>query len=290
MRKPKRAETGGASGHPTPVIATGAALLLFANPATALCHDNWLCIDEVTNGDTIELQARNLRNVPLTFTLEVDTAEHATGGARSVTRTLRPQQTDNALQLQAADGWRPGRYRVHLAWTIGDKDANHDDDHLYALPYASGRSYRILQGFGSSFSHTGLEQFAVDFDMPVGTPVHAARGGIVAHVEERHERGCWRGGCGQYANFIVILHNDGTTGEYYHLMKDGAVVEVGDSVARGQLIGYSGNTGNSALPHLHFAVYRASSNGETQSVPIRFQGADGIVRRPRSGGQYRAAH
>ena len=110
----------------------------------------------------------------------------------------------------------------------------------------------------------------------------------MARVEESHTIGCWRDGCGRYANYIVILHNDGTTGEYYHLKHDGALVDVGDSVARGQRIGLSGNTGHTTMPHLHFAVYRATEWGNTQSIPVRFQGADGTIRRPRRGARYQA--
>jgi murein DD-endopeptidase MepM/ murein hydrolase activator NlpD len=168
------------------------------------------------------------------------------------------------------------------------KNTVHDDNHLYSLPYASEKSYRVLQGFGSRFSHTGLEEFAIDIDMPVGTPVHAARSGVVADVEESHTRGCWEDGCGRYANFIVILHSDGTTGEYYHLRKDGSLVDVGDTVTQGQKIAYSGNTGHTTMPHLHFAVYCAVAWGNTQSIPVRFRAANGIIERPRRGARYRA--
>ena len=164
----------------------------------------------------------------------------------------------------------------------------HDDNHLYSLPYASNESYRVLQGFGSRFSHTGLEEFAVDFKMPVGTPVHAARAGVVAEVEESHNRGCWEDDCGKYANFIVILHSDGTTGEYYHLRRGGSVVDVGDTVAEGQRIGYSGNTGHTTKPHLHFAVYCAVAWGNTQSISVRFKSSNGIIERPRRGARYQA--
>ena len=95
-------------------------------------------------------------------------------------------------------------------------------------------------------------------------------------------------GCGRYANYVVILHNDGTTGEYYHLMQDGVLVDVGDSVARGQKIALSGNTGHTTMPHLHFAVYRATEWGNTQSIPVRFQSAQGTVKRPRHGARYQA--
>ena len=70
--------------------------------------------------------------------------------------------------------------------------------------------------------------------------------------------------------------------------KNGALVEVGDRVFQGQKIGYSGNTGHTTMPHLHFAVYHATSGGNTQSIPVRFQGVDGIITRLRRGGRYRA--
>jgi len=105
----------------------------------------------------------------------------------------------------------------------------------------------------------------------------------VARVEESHDIGCWEEGCGRHANYIVILHDDGTTGEYYHLSRDGALVTAGDRVEAGDRIGLSGNTGHTTMPHLHFAVYRAGAWGRTQSLPVRFAHRGGIIERPRRG-------
>jgi murein DD-endopeptidase MepM/ murein hydrolase activator NlpD len=266
-----------------------ALLLIACATANAECKDDWVCIDEVSRGDTIELQARNLRDFPVTFTLQVEDDPYDSDGASTVTRTLRPRETSSAVILHPSADRRYAVPNYRFSWSVGVYDANHDDDHLYAFPYAPGRSFRVMQGFGSRFSHAGIEAYAIDFEMPVGSSVHAARSGVVARIEESNSYGCFESGCGRFANFVVILHNDGTTGEYYHLQKNGVFVEPGDSVARGQLIGRSGNTGYSMSPHLHFAVYRASDHGNTQSVPIRFQSADGIINRPRSGGIHRAA-
>jgi murein DD-endopeptidase MepM/ murein hydrolase activator NlpD len=238
----------------------------------------------------VELRARNLRDYPITYTLRVNSRAYAVDGNETVTQTLYPLQSSVAMKLVHRGDVQNADYKLQFDWTVGDRDANHDDEHLYAFPYAPGRSYRILQGYGSRFSHRGLEEFAIDFDMPEGTPVHAARAGIVARVEDRHNKGCWASGCGQYANYIVVLHSDGTTGEYYHLAQNGAFVTVGERVIRGQKIGLSGNTGHTALPHLHFAVYRATTWGDTQSIPIRFRSADGVISRPRRGGIHQAAH
>ena len=272
---------------------TSAVLLAIAaitSTAFASCKDEWICVDAVDHGDDVELHARNLGDYPITYTLRVRTQNLRTDGPKTVTRTLAPRQSEQVMSLTGTRerNNNDNDYRYSYDWTVGDKDAIHDDDHLYALPYASGRSYRVLQGFGSRFSHTGLEEFAIDFDMPTGTPIHAARAGVVARIEESHAKGCWEDGCGKYANFIVILHNDGTTGEYFHLQENGVLVNAGDSVSQGQKIAHSGNTGHTTMPHLHFAVYRATEWGNTQSIPVRFQGVDGIIARPRRGGRYQA--
>lgn len=261
-------------------------LLTCAGSAWAECQDDWICVDTIDQGDDVALHARNLADYPITYTLKV--RNRHLRNSDSVTRTLAPRQSEQVLALASADLGGSGKIRFSYDWTIGDKDAIHDDDHLYALPYRSGQSYRVLQGYGSRFSHTGLEEFAIDFDMKIGTPVHAARAGVVARVVEEHAKGCWEDGCGAYANYIVILHNDGTTGEYYHLQENGALVAVGDRVAQGQRIAYSGNTGHTTMPHLHFAVYRATTGGNTQSIPVRFQSEDGIITRVRRGGRYQA--
>jgi murein DD-endopeptidase MepM/ murein hydrolase activator NlpD len=264
------------------------AWIVATNAASADCKDEWICVDTIDQGGNVELRAINLREYPITYTLRVRARDWIVNGPKTVTRTLAANQSEQVMVLSNAGGRGQNGYQYSLEWTVGDKDAVHDDDHLYSLPYASGKSYRIVQGYGSRFSHTGLEEFAIDLDMPVGTPIHAARSGVVARVEESHSKGCWEDGCGKFANYVVILHSDGTTGEYYHLKKNGALIEVGDSVAQGQKIAYSGNTGHTTMPHLHFAVYRATDWGNTQSIPVRFQGADGIISRPRRGRRYQA--
>ena len=269
------------------LLAASAALLCH-NMAVAACADDWLGVDEVREGGNIGLHATNLREFPITFTIRVRTRNLIAAGPRTITETLEAEQSRLVMMLKEDGGNRKGRYRISCDWTIGDKDALHDDEQLYRLPYASGKSYRVLQGYGSRFSHRGLEQYAVDFNMSVGTPVHAARAGVVARIEETNDKGCWDDGCGAFANYIVILHNDGTTGEYYHLAQNGALVEVGDNVVAGEKIALSGNTGHTTMPHLHFAVYRAAEWGNTQSIPVRFLSSAGIVDKPRRGGRYLA--
>ena len=265
-------------------LLIGVGALMLQHPAAAKCADDWLAVDEVRDGEKVALLATNRQDFPITYSVRVR-SDSETRPRQRLRGTLDGRQSERLLVLPDVD---ERALRISCAWTIGDQDAAHDDEHLYRLPYAEGASYRVLQGFGSRFSHRGIEQYAVDFKMPVGTPVHAARGGVVARVVESHDKGCWEDGCGRYANFIVIMHSDGTTGEYYHLQKDGAVVEVGDRVVAGQWIGLSGNTGHTTMPHLHFAVYRATRGALPQSVPISFVSSEGVIVSPRQGHHYRA--
>jgi murein DD-endopeptidase MepM/ murein hydrolase activator NlpD len=269
------------TGSVSLAVVAAAALLAQSN-VHAKCIDDWLAIDEIRDGEQVALRATNLQDFPITYSVRVR-SDSLTDGRRRVRGTLDGQQSEHLLVV---GGSADESLRISCSWTIGDQDAAHDDDYLYRLPYANGASYRVLQGFGSRFSHRGIEQYAVDFRMPTGTPVHAARGGIVARVVEAHDKGCWEDGCGKFANFIVIMHPDGTTGEYYHLQQNGALVEVGDSVVAGQKIGLSGNTGHTTMPHLHFAVYRATRGGLPQSVPINFASTDGVIYSPRQGRHY----
>lgn len=269
-------------------VLSALAALLYQNTAVAACADDWLGVDEVSDSGNIGLLATNFREFPITFTIRVRSRNLVVKGPRTITETLDGKQSRLVMMFGENGGDRKSKYQISCDWTIGDKDALHDEDQLYLLPYESGKSFRVLQGYGSRFSHVGLEQYAVDFNMSIGTPVHAARAGVVAKIVESNDIGCWQDGCGAYANYIVIVHNDGTTGEYYHLQQNGALVDVGDHIIAGEKIGLSGNTGHTTMPHLHFAVYRAAEWGNTQSIPVRFLSSAGIVDRPRRGGRYQA--
>jgi murein DD-endopeptidase MepM/ murein hydrolase activator NlpD len=187
-------------------------------------------------------------------------------------------------RVAVASQWSAAMSRADVA--LGHIDADHDDGYLYRLPYGDDVSFPIIQGYDAKLSHRGAERFTLDFGMPVGTPVHAARDGVVALVEDSHDLGCAREQCGRFANFVVVLHSDGTTAEYFHLARGSVQVRPGQQVARGQWLARSGNTGFSTAPHLHFGVYRTGRDRTTESVAVRFQTRSGAVGTPRSGAHY----
>ena len=149
-----------------------------------------------------------------------------------------------------------------------------DSSYVYALPYENKTSHLLIQGYFSHFSHK--ERAALDFKMKRGTKILAARDGVVVRVKEDGNKGGLNKKYRPYGNNIVIQHPDGSRAGYWHLQHDGALVKVGDSVKKGQIIAFSGKTGYTALPHLHFLVWTFNNQGDWQQVPTRFQTSKGI--------------
>jgi murein DD-endopeptidase MepM/ murein hydrolase activator NlpD len=137
----------------------------------------------------------------------------------------------------------------------------------YVLPFEVGRSFTVGQGNCSEGSHAeGTDvQFAYDFLMPIGTPVVAARAGTVLLVEESYTDANRTAGM---ENYINVLHDDGTIAGYVHLTRDGVLVEVGQRIAQGEIIGHSGDTGSSSEAHLHFHIQECDGCG---TVPVTFR-------------------
>lgn len=147
------------------------------------------------------------------------------------------------------------------------------DKYVYDLPFATGSKYRIVQGYGGLFSHKNIA--AIDFDMPVGTPIHAAREGIIYGYKDDSNVGGPFTGYKNKANYIIIKHSDGSFGCYWHLQFHGVLVKDG-VVAKGQIIGYSGNTGFIFKPHLHFSVKKKFGYDKDYFVKTKFRTTKGV--------------
>lgn len=181
-------------------------------------------------------------------------------------------------------------FRSRLTYANGDPINVSPDDYAYIFPFGHGEKHKLDQGFGGRFSHQGENYYALDFSMDIGTEVYAARDGVVIEVKEDSNRG---GASSSYAsdgNYIAIYHSDGTFASYVHLKQNGAEVEVGDLVSEGDFIGYSGNTGLSTGPHLHFSVNVPTLDGVRQSIPIKMRGIDGEPLDPVVGEFYYSSH
>jgi murein DD-endopeptidase MepM/ murein hydrolase activator NlpD len=153
------------------------------------------------------------------------------------------------------------------------------ENSLYNLPFGVGESYELRQGNCTFHTHSveNKTEFAFDFIMDIGTPIHAARSGQVAAVEDRYFDG---NNVDSEFNFIIIAHEDKSFSYYVHLTNAGATVELAEFVDQGDVIGYSGDTGMESIPHLHFHVIESNEEclqngvvGICPTVPISFKNA-----------------
>ena len=196
------------------------------------------------------------------------------------------------LDLKVIDPKKGHRFRFQSAYHIGDfRDAKHDDTAVYLFPFEHGTKRRIYQGYRGVASHADEgREFAIDFKMPEGTKIYAAREGIVIGAKEDSDRGGWSKSFDKYSNHVHILHGDGSIAKYEHLQKGGVSVAVGETVKAGQQIALSGNTGWTSGPHLHFEVVIPTETGEGKSLPTKFLNHLRKAVPPEAGEIYYALH
>ncbi|WP_324170620.1 M23 family metallopeptidase [Sulfurimonas sp.] len=179
-------------------------------------------------------------------------------------------------------------YNFSYSWIMGSMDAVHDDSYIYRLPYARGSSHVVSQGFHGKSTHKGINSYAIDFVMDIGTKIYASRAGVVVDTKDDSNKVGYSKEFAKHGNFVTIEHKDGTFATYYHLRKGGAYVRVGDNINRGDIVGYSGNTGYSSGPHLHFQVYKVVNANSIKSIPIQFISHKGVISNPKKGIYYKA--
>lgn len=130
----------------------------------------------------------------------------------------------------------------------------------YILPYEVGTSHVMIHGNctepGTSHQAGGTREHAYDFRMPIGTVLIASRGGIVSAVEQRFADGTRDP---DENNYVIITHDDGTHGRYFHIAQNGSLVALDQPVNQGDPIALSGDSGESTEPHLHFVVEPAGN-------------------------------
>lgn len=148
------------------------------------------------------------------------------------------------------------------------------DEYIYELPFPEKEQHRIVQGYGGLFSHSHIA--ALDFEMPEGNTVCAAREGVVYSYKDKSEEGGMFSDNKRKANYLIIRHDDGSYGCYWHLQQNGVLVKKG-RVEKGQKIALSGATGQVIQPHLHFSVKRKLTYDSDSFVKTKFRTSRGIT-------------
>jgi murein DD-endopeptidase MepM/ murein hydrolase activator NlpD len=240
--------------------------------------------------------ARNYYAVPVVMQWSITDLENLSGigplsGVVVLPPGRRPNQAGPPLALTSLQILDPSlAFHRHLStrnrW--GDPAAR-PEPYAYRLPFRAGKTFSVLQGFHGAFSHRGSNEHAVDFDCPVATNIHAARPGMVVAANGSAQGAGTTPDFLDYrrTNFVIVLHDDGTLGEYMHLAPSGVRVTIGQRVERGDELALSGNSGFSSTPHLHFQVFTAADDGiNAQSFPFQFAVTAKRVETPVQGRSY----
>ncbi|WP_375740716.1 peptidoglycan DD-metalloendopeptidase family protein [Pseudomonas boanensis] len=214
-------------------------------------------------GETLLL--RNELYAPVEVELRIEQAQNVSGApGKPIRWVLAPRSSMRMATLAPADASRPMHYKPKLRYALGDP-RQQPALYRYPLPWRGG-PFRLTQGANGRYSHfTPKGRYALDIAMPEGTPIVAARPGVVVKTENNQSGR----GNNPSGNFVRILHDDGTMGVYLHLMRGSVQVQEGQHVMIGEHIARSGNTGNSTGPHLHFVVQR-NMGLALESIPFQF--------------------
>lgn len=221
-------------------------------------------IELITTNDSIFVFAKSNNDVPIFLKVkDVQTNKNSyinfkNKGSKLVLK-FSLQELDSTKIFE--------KYDFSMFYGVSDLK-RYDTLYNYNLPFLKGKRYRILQGNNGRFSHNKANsRFAIDFTMKIGQEVCAIREGYVVMTKSDSNEGGRSRDYLSKANKTFVYHKDGTFAQYAHFKQNGVLVKAGDSIEKGQLIGYSGNTGFSSQPHLHFVVYKPTTNGLV-SVPF----------------------
>lgn len=221
--------------------------------------------------------------VQLSYQL-VSTVNLAPGTQLRGLKVLPARSETELLNVLSSDPSMPMSFEYQFQYIPGDPDARHAPRELYRLPFVAAESFLVTQAYPDVATHGHFSsQHAIDFEMPIGSGVYAARAGTVIDVaSDFFQSGTDLEIDGPRANVIRIYHDDGTLGVYAHLNWNSIRVVPGQHVDRGEYIADSGNTGFSTGPHLHFVV-QINSAGSLVSVPVQFAGTGGDAVQLRAG-------
>jgi murein DD-endopeptidase MepM/ murein hydrolase activator NlpD len=238
----------------------------------------------------ITLYAQNTYYAPIQLAFRIVTPHNVADSTPLKGMQMLPPRGDaTLLSVGAANPSMPVSFDYEYQFLPGDPQAEHRPDRPYRFPFGKSSAFLVTQAYPDTVTHTDpSSQYAIDFAMPIGTHIDAARGGVVIEIaSDFFEAGVDAAKDGPRANVIRILHDDGTMSLYGHLNWNSIRVVPGQRIERGEYIADSGNTGFSTGPHLHFVVQR-NRGGAIISLPIEFETASGAPVGARSGERYTA--
>ena len=223
-------------------------------------------------GDDIVYYADNLELGTVSLLFEAELVQIESSAGKDFFIVMPGLSKRNFVTKLTAIGNRKMSFKVKTKAVYGDLGKTKYDNLLLDLPFKSGLSYKIFQGYNGRETHRG--ENSLDFGLKIGDEIHAAFGGKVVKIEQGNSGRCARPECAENNNYVVIEHQDGSFAEYVHIIKNGARVKIGEEVKAGQLIAISGDVGYATGPHLHFSVFIPDKSGR-KTIKTKFKINDG---------------
>jgi murein DD-endopeptidase MepM/ murein hydrolase activator NlpD len=230
--------------------------------------------EDLGNGD--RYYVRNLIGGPIEVDCRFESADNVEANPPLPRRLILAARAEQILTfLHSADPTKDSGASVECAAFVGDPGAKPRDDVNYVLPFYPGTEFTLDQGFNGEYSHHDPEsRYSLDLGVAEGTPVLAARDGVVMQVEQNFRgRGLDAARFGDRANYVRVLHSDGSMALYAHLVPQSTLFRPGDKVRVGNFLGKAGTTGFTTGPHLHFSVQK-NAGMSLQSIPFTMTGVD----------------
>lgn len=279
--------------------ATALLILAFLGPGCFLVRDQTQCTDQiclfsrqgtdyVLNTEFDDIYVQNPLPYDVTVSIEFEANNMGLQMFQPATETYKGQSITKVARARVTNPKLPWAVRYTYKWNRGSIHAVHDSTYEYHLPFPKGVSYVVSQGYDGEYSHRDQNRFAVDFRMPEGSLICAARPGLVIEVKEDSDEGGSSDEFNDKANYVRVLQEDGTIADYSHLQLNGALVRDGETVQAGDTIALSGNTGWSSGPHLHFRVMKTVNGFGRNSCRIKFRTKEGLIESPVEGTAYTA--
>jgi murein DD-endopeptidase MepM/ murein hydrolase activator NlpD len=219
--------------------------------------------------------ATNREPVPVTIGMDFRSLENLRpppGGRVDVVVPAR--SSIEIAHLTKVDRRRSVGAAVAISIDLGSSANPIDEEFTYGVPFGGTEPRELVQGFDGPETHLASMRYSLDFAMPEGTPVLAARGGTVLLVQDGFTRGGTDPEFLERSNLVVIAHSDGSMASYGHLRR-GLRVQRGQQVAEGALLGLSGATGFAGQPHLHFHVGNRMLGEPGRTIPTKMRDARG---------------
>ncbi|MCW3118877.1 MAG: Peptidase, partial [Chitinophagaceae bacterium] len=152
------------------------------------------------------IYAANSELFPVSISLDLDLT-NMLFSERDKKIFVIPPKSDKFKIGEVSVAEKGSRYKYSFKFisTMGDVTiSKYDRSFQYDLPFQKGTSYKLFQGYNGNFSHKN--ENSMDFTLPEGSEILAARDGIVVQVVKDNTQSCATEECAKYNNYVTIMH------------------------------------------------------------------------------------